>query len=222
MQVTQEINQAWQDDIIESIADFAKAELGDLTYAYKLAKAVDEPYAMEKMVEFISNSPQGKQAFQERKLLGEVDLHELSCLPSHTLGYAFGKHMLDRDIKLIKSDIQIVDSDVKFLQLHIAETHDIWHVVIGADTDIPGELQLEAFYISQLYATRFWLGLIVKNLLKSTIGDIEASTEYMDAITRGWLIAKKAKPLFGINWNDLWEKPLEEVRTDLNIVFPEI
>ncbi|MDY6897149.1 MAG: Coq4 family protein, partial [Cyanobacteriota bacterium] len=72
------------------------------------------------------------------------------------------------------------------------------------------------------YATRFWLGLIVKNLLKSTIDDIEASTKYMDAITKGWLMGKQAKPLFGINWNQLWEHPLEEVRADLNIVFPNI
>ncbi len=85
-----------------------------------------------------------------------------------------------------------------------------------------GELQLEAFYVSQLYATRFWLALIVKNLLKSTIDDIEASTKYVDAITKGWLIAKQAKPLFGIKWDELWEHSLEEVRADLNIVFPDI
>jgi ubiquinone biosynthesis protein Coq4 len=126
--------------------------------------------------------------------------------------------MLDRGIEPLKSDVAIADDDVQFLRIHIAETHDIWHVVTGADTDIPGELQLEAFYVSQLYATRFWLGLIVKNLLKSTLDDIEASTQYMDAITTGWLMAKQAKPLFGIRWNHLWERPLEEIRADLNIV----
>ena len=58
--------------------------------------------------------------------------------------------------------------------------------------------------------------------MKSTINDIEASTQYMDAITKGWLMGKQAKSLFGINWDELWEHPLEEVRADLNIVFPNI
>jgi len=222
MHTMQQQNEAWQDNVIESIVDFAKAELGDLSYASKLAQATGEPYGMQKMVDFLCQSPQAKKAFQERNILGDIDLQKLYRLPSNTLGYAFGKHMLDRGLKPLKSDALTVDNDTQFLGIHIKETHDIWHVVIGADTDIPGELQLEAFYIAQLYATRFWLALIVKNLLKSTIDDIEASTQYMDAITKGWLMAKQAKPLFGINWNELWEHPLEEVRADLNIVFPDI
>ena len=40
----------------------------------------------------------------------------------------------------------------------------------------------------------------------------------MDALTEGWLMAKQAKPLFGIQWNTLWETPLEDVRNSLNIV----
>lgn len=70
--------------------------------------------------------------------------------------------------------------------------------------------------------TFFWCWRLGKNFLKLTVGNIEASTQYMDAITKGWLMAKQAKPLFGINWNQLWEHLLEEIRADLNIVFPTI
>lgn len=222
MQAIQEVNQTWQDDVIESIIDYLKVNDGEMKYVSKIAHATDEPYSMQKMVEFVCKTPQGKQAFQERQLLGDIDLHSLYRLPSNTLGYAFAKHMLDRGMEPLKSDILTVDDDFKFLKVHISETHDIWHIVTGADTDIFGELQLEAFYVAQLYATRFWLALIAKNLLKSTVGDIELSTQYMDAITTGWLMAKQAKPLFGIKWNQLWEHPLEEVRADLNIVLPTI
>ena len=44
----------------------------------------------------------------------------------------------------------------------------------------------------------------------------------MDAITKDCLIAKQAKSFFGIKWDELWEHSLEEVRADLNIVFPDI
>ncbi|WP_338421187.1 hypothetical protein [Nostoc parmelioides] len=74
--------------------------------------------------------------------------------------------------------------------------------------------------MSQLYASRFWLALLAKNLLKAVIYDIELSTPYMDAIATGWVMAKQAKPLFGLEWNLLWEKPLADVRTSLNIILP--
>ena len=77
-------------------------------------------------------------------------------------------------------------------------------------------------YVAQLYASRFWLSLLTKNLLKAVVFDIEASTKYMDAITVGWLMAKQAKPLFGIGWNSLWQTPLADLRTRLNIVQPNI
>jgi len=216
----QAINQKWQDDVIEIITDFVKAEDGDMKCVSKLFHATDEPYAQQKTIEFICKNSQGKQAFQERKILGNIDLQKLYSLPSNTLGYAFGKHMLDRGLEPLKSNILTAENEIDYLKIHITETHDIWHVVIGADTDILGELQLEAFYVAQLYAARFWLALIAKNLLKSTVNDIEVSTQYMDAISKGWLLAKQAKPLFGIEWNHLWEHPLEKVRIDLNIVLP--
>jgi ubiquinone biosynthesis protein Coq4 len=110
-----------------------------------------------------------------------------------------------------------VDSDVKYLSAHITETHDLWHVVTGFDTDILGEIQLEAFYMAQLEASRFWLALITKNLLKKVIGDIESSNDYLDAIVRGYRMGKHAQPLFGINWKEIWETPLADIRTQLNI-----
>lgn len=223
MQTTQKAAETWQDDVIQSIIDFVKAPEGDKSaYVSQVASATSEPHAIQKIIEFLSKNPQGKQAFQQRLVLGYIDLPSLYSLPSHTLGHAYAKHMQDRGLKPLKSDILTVENDAQFLSIHLSETHDIWHVVTGTDSDIPGELQIEAFYVSQIYPSRFWLALIVKNLLKSVVDDIEVSTQYMDAITKGWLMGKQAKPLFGINWNHLWEYPLEQVRADLNIVFPEI
>ncbi|MDY6897150.1 MAG: Coq4 family protein [Cyanobacteriota bacterium] len=223
MHTIQQPTETWQDNIIESIIDFVKAPEGDKSkYVSQLAKTTGEADAIQKIIEFISKNPQGKKAFQERLLLGYMDLNLLYGLPSNTLGYAYAKHMLDRGLKPLESETLTVDNDAQFLSIHLTETHDIWHVVTGTQSDIPGELQIEAFCVSQIYPSRFWLGLIVKNLLKSVIDDIELSTQYMNAITKGWLMGKQAKPLFGINWNQFWEHPLEEVRADLNIVFPDI
>lgn len=216
MRSPDELGQAWQDGVLESIIDLGRAPDGDFASIGKLLNAVREPHGMQKVVEFLSSTPQGKQAFEKRPRLGNVNLQKLYCLPTNTLGYAYAKHMLENSLKPLQTGQ--VENDYQFLGAHITETHDIWHIVTGCDINLLGELQLEAFYVAQLYATRFWLALLAKNLLKAVVYDIEVSTQYMEAIATGWLMAKQAKPLFGTEWNQLWEKPLEKVRTSLNIV----
>lgn len=39
----------------------------------------------------------------------------------------------------------------------------------------------------------------------------------LDAITRGWTLGKSASPLFGVAWDELWERPLADVRGELGL-----
>lgn len=207
----------WQDKAISSIVDFAKASDGDFEAINKLANALSDEYSSQKMVEFLSEQPQGKSTFKERPYLGVIDLQKLHCLPKNTLGYCYANHLLENNLKPLQFSGELIETDAQYLGAHITESHDIWHVITGCQTDILGEIQLEAFSVAQLYASRFWLGLITKNLLKATVYDIEVSGQYMDAIAKGWLMGKETKPLFGIRWNELWEKPLQKVRDNLKI-----
>ena len=59
--------------------------------------------------------------------------------------------------------------------------------------------------------------LLAKNLLKTAIEDMDLCSQHMEAVVRGWIMGQQAQPLFGVPWNTLWEKPLEEIRTELNI-----
>ena len=70
----------------------------------------------------------------------------------------------------------------------------------------------------QLGFSQFWLSLLAKNLLKAVLYDIEVSSKYMDALTAGWVMGKQAKPLFGLDWNQLWETSISDLRNDLNII----
>ena len=101
---------------------------------------------------------------------------------------------------------------------HLTETHDIWHVVINADTSMAGEIQLQAFVAAQLQISRFSLAMLAKNLLKTAVEDLDLAEQHMDALTTGWLMGKQAEPLFGIQWNTLWEKPLAQLQTQWNIL----
>ena len=219
MQNLNDAEQQWEDEAFASFFNMVKAPDGDFDAIARLSQALSDVDSLKIMVEFLSRHQQGKQAFLERPRLENIVLTELISLPQNTLGYIYADHMIQNGFT--PSKVKEVNSDYQFLLAHIGETHDLWHIVTGFDTSIIGEIQLEAFYVAQLYASRFWLALLAKNLLKVVVDDIETASKYIDAITQGWLMAQRAKPLFGIRWNTLWETPLQDVRTSLNIIHLE-
>jgi ubiquinone biosynthesis protein COQ4 len=215
MQTLNDTKQQWQDLAFESFMNMVKARDGDFDAIYKLSAALNDDESFKIMIEALSRHPQGERAFEEYPRLGNVELEKLHQLSENTLGYAYAEHMLRNNLKPLQASV--VNNDSEFFVAHITETHDIWHVVTGCDTNITGEIQLEAFYVAQLYASRFWLALLAKNLLKAVVYDIELTSAYMNALTKGWNLGKEAKSLFGIQWNTLWETPLEEIRASLGL-----
>lgn len=202
--------------LLEAFINMVKSPDGDFEALEHLFQAASDRYSLQLIIDVLSQEPQGERAFQERPRLGNVDLEALHKLPKTTLGYHYAVHMLSNNLKVLSAK-EVPDGDLAFLAVHTTETHDCWHVVTGCSTHITGEIELEAFYVAQMSASRFWLALLAKNLLKSTLQEIETSGDYMDALCRGWLRGKQAKPLFGIEWNKLWETPLAEVRDRLNL-----
>ena len=71
MHSTDELGQAWQDGVIESIIELVKAPDGNFASIGKLHNAVSDPHSLQKVIEFLSSTPQGKQAFQKRPRLGD-------------------------------------------------------------------------------------------------------------------------------------------------------
>jgi ubiquinone biosynthesis protein COQ4 len=207
--------QEWENTLFSSILEMARADDGDFVAIGKLGAASSDRESVQMIVDRLTLQPQGQKAFANYFSLGAIDLAELYRLPAETLGHVYAEHMLSNQLKPLQADLATTDH--QFFVAHITETHDVWHVLTGSKTDILGEIQLEAFCVAQLEASRFWLALLTKNLMKSVVYDIEAATAYMESMTNGWLMGRKAAPLFGINWSTLWTKPLAEIRNSLNI-----
>jgi ubiquinone biosynthesis protein COQ4 len=202
--------------LLASVLGMVETGDGDFGAIEQLAIASSDPESVDLTIERLAIYPQAKTAFESRTPLGSIDLEKLQQLPANTLGYCYAAHMLSNHLKPLQSPP--AQTARQFLGSHITETHDLWHTVTGSKTDIYGEIQLEAFYVAQLEVSKFWLGLLTKNLLKSLLYDLDAATSYMEAITKGWTMGKTARPLFGIDWDALWETPIDEVRANLNIV----
>ena len=73
MQVIEKVNPHSQDKVIESIINLVKADYGDFDYIGKMANAVSDSDSLQKMIDFLSITPQDKQAFQKRPMLGDIN-----------------------------------------------------------------------------------------------------------------------------------------------------
>jgi ubiquinone biosynthesis protein Coq4 len=206
----------WKMLVFERFMQIVKAPYGDFQAIWNLANAVNDEEGFRRTIEFLSLHPLAKSAIQNRLLLGAIDLQELHSLPAETLGYAYSDHLLRNGLNPIQS--QMVENDYDYLIAHLAEVHDIWHVVINADTSMVGETKLQAFVAAQLRASRFSFAMLAKNLLKAAVEDLDLAEQLIDALTEGWRMGKQAQPLFGMPWNTLWDIPLVKLQAKWNLL----
>lgn len=202
--------------MLASIVAIAQADDGDFVAIDRLVAASSDPNSAHLTVQHLSQYPQIQLALANRQPLGSIDLAALHQLPVDTLGYHYADHMLCNQLKQLSASPASNASE--FIDTHMRETHDIWHVVTDSPIGILGEIKLQAFCIAQLQQSRFWMALLTKNLLKAAIYDIEVADQYMTALATGWTMGKAAQPLFGVDWIALWEMPISQVRSSLNIV----
>ena len=148
-----------------------------------------------------------------------IDLEVLGKLPAGTLGRELADWFRRNDFMPGALDRQQQGSDRARVKRHLESTHDIWHMVVGFDTDVAGEVGLQAFYLAQLDSP-VPLVLLSTAFLNSLINQNEDAARRMDAVTRGWIMGKASEPLFGVDWSTLWDVPLHEVRQRLGIVEP--
>ena len=168
------------------------------------------------MRDAFARSDTGKHALAQRPRLGPIDLTALRALPAGSLGRTYAEHMARNGLDPSAIPTRRADDELSFIRAHLYETHDIWHAVTGFAADVPGELALQAFSLAQ-YPAR--LGAIILggsffNTLLFNWGERDAR---MRGIARGWLLGKRAAPLFGIRWGEQWRRPLAEVRRELGL-----
>jgi len=169
----------------------------------------------EEVVARLKADPRTAQSIRERRPFGPIVLAELEQLPEGTLGRVFADHCRLRNL-----DPNLVHipptGEVGWTTNHIFQTHDIWHVVTGWGNDLTGEFGLGGFYTAQLQAPPFFGYMLSLGLLNLVVrrGDLD---HMLEAVVTGWQAGRRAQPLFGTNWAELWSLPIEEVRARFGI-----
>jgi ubiquinone biosynthesis protein Coq4 len=184
---------------------------------FAIADTGSKPEILAETARFVSRDPQGARALREGLRLGAVDLVALKKLPEGTLGRVFAEHMIDNGLD--PRDIPVPTypaGDFRYVKTHLRETHDIWHVVTGFDTDVAGEIGLQAFYLAQ-FPSRLSAVLIAMAFVHLATKNIEPRDAIMTAVMRGWALGKESRPFFGFEWGKHWDTSLDEVRKLLGV-----
>lgn len=155
--------------------------------------------------------------WQERYCPRRYDLDDLLSLGPSTLGGLYARHMKERGMHPDFYDNVAPRHKLHYLRLRVRQTHDIWHTLTGFDTQPAGEVGLQGFYFAQYtngQSALILVAAILKSVLARRYGELEP---FVDAFCTGYHNGRRAKPLLGVKWEQLWLEPVAELRRRLGI-----
>jgi ubiquinone biosynthesis protein COQ4 len=168
----------------------------------------------------IALDPDGATLLEERPSIdsGSVDFDALRALPPGTLGREYVRFLddngLDPDLFQPPPGLPPIPT---YVAKRIRQSHDLWHVVTGFGTDIPGEIGLQAFTHAQMR-------MPVSRILVA-LGLVRWSHRYprmVRLVREGRRMGRRAAFLPVVRWERLFDRPLARVRADLGIEPVEI
>jgi ubiquinone biosynthesis protein COQ4 len=145
------------------------------------------------------------------------DLDNLMEMPDQSFGHVYAKHMRQNKLKPDFYPIIGGVTPAVYIQNRSRETHDIWHVLTGFDTSIPGEIGLQAFVYAQI---RGRVSMIILSILLLHCIFIQPQLlpAAVGAIAKGWDLGLRSEPLFGEKFEENWFLPIEEYRRSLRLL----
>jgi ubiquinone biosynthesis protein COQ4 len=181
----------------------------DTQQVFYLAIAVDGE-TLPRVAMRLAADPAGRELLRARAAIDSkhVDFAALRALPADTLGGAYVRALdsngLDPDIFQRPPGLP---EEFAYVAQRARQTHDLLHVLTGLDTDIPGEVALQAFTHAQLGQNFSKLivsfGLAIFGLRYPRMWNM---------VKRATKAGEDAKFLLAVRWEDWWADPLSEVR----------
>ncbi len=183
---------------------------------YDIEDGLRNTKATQLAVEFVKTDPNVAELIAERYTPPHLDMDALLALSADSLGHIYATYIQNSgfDPNFYRK-IEVQD-DVSYMLLRMRQTHDIWHLVTGFDTDVAGELGLKSFELAQtrrMMACILLSGGLLRTLSKSPsdLGIV------LECIALGYRHGSKAKPLLAQRWEEHWSKPVSDWRKELGI-----
>lgn len=168
----------------------------------------------------MARSSEAQRLLRERPELNseQVDFAALRALPAHTLGGRYVRHLDDHGLT---ADSQatatryIADPDIAYLMRRFRQTHDVWHALLDLGVAGHEEVIIHAFSWGQLRlpvsALVVLLGTLKHIVLERRWGALR------HALLEAYRSGRNAAPLMSVYWENMWDRPIEEVRRNYGI-----
>lgn len=204
------------------------ADKEDTSQVFKVIDALAGD-ADDRMYRRFSASDTGKRIIAEKRDLITLlnDRESLSRLPLGTLGRTYHDFMAEENLTadgLVEASEVVErrferDEGARIFSDRMRDSHDLWHVTTGYGRDGLGELAQLSLYYAQ--TRNRGIGFIV--LMGARTAAKEApKAGIWKAVREGYRLGKAAEWLPAADWENLLDKPLEEVRAILGMKEPVI
>lgn len=208
-----------------------KALIADKEDTGQVFKVIDalSGGADDRMYKRFMADPLGQKIAAEKRNLIDLlnDRERLKALPVGTLGRTYFEFMEEENLTadgLVAASEEAPhlyerEGSEKLFGNRMRDSHDLWHVTTGYGRDGLGELSQLALYYAQ--TKNRGIGLIV--LMGAYTSAKEApKVGIWKAVREGYRLGKTAKWLPLADWENLLDKPLEEVRAILGMKTPVV
>lgn len=111
--------------------------------------------------------------------------------------------------------IEIRD-EIDYFNSHIIAIHDLWHVTMGFESSLLGEIKLSAFSMAQ-FRSPMHTGFVLLALMTGVFKKGEYIPHIMEAITSGWRMGVSCKNIMLIEWENWLDKPIADLRREIGM-----
>lgn len=132
--------------------------------------------------------------------------------PKGSLGDSFQQFLYDFKVGTdFYPDLIDVQDELDFLNSHIIAVHDLWHIALGFESNLLGEIKLSAFTMAQIRSPMH-TGFVLVALMAGFFKKGEYLSQIMDSITEGWRLGNQCQSLMVLEWENWLDKPVEALR----------
>lgn len=182
----------------------------------EMSDVLVETHAFDLAAQYLKRDYACDALIHDRYIPPAHDLGQLLTSPQNSLGYIYAKTMKKSGFDPNLHADMTTESDAKYVQLRLSQTHDIWHIITGFNTSEVGEIGLQAFYLAQLPSPLAAI-LVANSLIYNTLIAPEELSSLLDMIMKGLDMGRRANALFPQKWEEAWDRPLTEWQSGLNI-----
>jgi ubiquinone biosynthesis protein Coq4 len=208
------------ESLLESLASWDPRASVPLALKYM---EVGDAEALDGFDALARSTPVAEGMLADRFLSPTPDVDALAKMPEGSLGKSFEQYLTSNglDANLLRESAFIPahkarGDDVGYLAERGFQLHDMFHVLTGYDTTPLGEVRVVSFTVAQTPAP-YPAMIIASRPLQMVLYRPQLLPAVMDAITDGWALGRRAKPLLDVHWEEHWERPLEEIRREYDL-----